>query len=188
MRRLPLVKFTRFFLILLLGGGLFSVWGCTTTTGGKFARLTPNQSTREEVRQLLGEPEEVRSQEDSDIWKYTFFSVSGPKARPGKQKALETEFYFGNDVMTDYKISVVTKSKPGMIGKPVFHGVTGTGSGPGMKPLGPNAIRFLERFDTNRDGRVTRNEFTGDPAVFRQIDINHDHIIDREELRRFRKP
>ena len=184
MKRLPSVNFIRFFFILLLVGGLLS--GCTTTTGGKFARLTPNQSTREEVRQLLGEPEEVRSQEDNDIWKYTFFSVSGPRHKPGRQKALETEFFFGEDVMTDYKISVVTKSMPVVVGKP--HGAGGPGSGPGMKSLGPNAIRFLERFDTNGDGRVTRNEFNGDPAVFRQIDLNHDQIIDRRELRLFRKP
>jgi Ca2+-binding EF-hand superfamily protein len=37
---------------------------------------------------------------------------------------------------------------------------------------------FLERFDLDNDGKVTREEFTGPARIFERHDTNHDGIID----------
>ncbi|MHC4225093.1 MAG: EF-hand domain-containing protein [Planctomycetota bacterium] len=40
---------------------------------------------------------------------------------------------------------------------------------------------FFERFDLNRDGKVTREEFTGPAAQFEAKDRNHDGVIDSSD-------
>jgi len=40
------------------------------------------------------------------------------------------------------------------------------------------AYGFLERYDLNADGKVTRDEFTGPAMLFERMDRNHDGIID----------
>ncbi|MFQ5845378.1 MAG: transaldolase, partial [Planctomycetota bacterium] len=40
---------------------------------------------------------------------------------------------------------------------------------------------FFERHDRNRDGKVTRDEFTGPPAEFERNDRNHDGVVDRAD-------
>jgi hypothetical protein len=41
--------------------------------------------------------------------------------------------------------------------------------------------------DRNRDGDVSRREFLGTDAQFRQIDTDHDGLISREEAERYDK-
>lgn len=52
---------------------------------------------------------------------------------------------------------------------------------PERRPATPGA-KFLERFDENRDGVVTREEFPGDPRRFDRLDANGDGQIDRREI------
>jgi len=40
---------------------------------------------------------------------------------------------------------------------------------------------FLERFDLDSDGKVTRDEFTGPAAGFERMDKNHDGVIDKAD-------
>lgn len=40
-----------------------------------------------------------------------------------------------------------------------------------------NFERFAERFDANKDGRITREEFTGQPQMFERMDRNGDGVI-----------
>ena len=37
---------------------------------------------------------------------------------------------------------------------------------------------FMERFDLDKDGTITREEFTGPAALFEKLDRNHDGVID----------
>jgi hypothetical protein len=41
---------------------------------------------------------------------------------------------------------------------------------------------FLRRFDRNRDGRVTKEEFRGPPEVFRTGDRNRDGGLEKKEI------
>jgi Ca2+-binding EF-hand superfamily protein len=50
-------------------------------------------------------------------------------------------------------------------------------------PLGP--ARF-QNLDKNNDGKVSRDEFDGRPAVFAMIDADHDGFITRDEAQKFR--
>jgi hypothetical protein len=38
------------------------------------------------------------------------------------------------------------------------------------------------RYDTNHDGKITRQEFTGDPALFEKLDRNHDGELTPEDF------
>lgn len=49
-----------------------------------------------------------------------------------------------------------------------------------QSPL-PQKRNFIKDWDKNGDGVVTRDEFTGDPAVFDRLDLNHDGKITPEE-------
>jgi len=41
---------------------------------------------------------------------------------------------------------------------------------------------FIERFDLNRDGKVTREEFTGPARIFESKDKNFDGVVDQSDL------
>lgn len=43
--------------------------------------------------------------------------------------------------------------------------------------------RFLERFDSNGDDKVTRKEFTGAPQLFQRLDSDSDDVVTGEEFR-----
>jgi acetyl esterase/lipase len=65
---------------------------------------------------------------------------------------------------------------------------SGQGRGPGPIPQGqPGARRgipweaILARDDKNKDGKISREEFSGPPALFDRLDLNHDGFITKEE-------
>ncbi len=55
------------------------------------------------------------------------------------------------------------------------------GGAPGQVPQKRN---FIKDWDRNGDGVVTRDEFTGDPAVFNRMDLNRDGGITPDEAER----
>ena len=61
------------------------------------------------------------------------------------------------------------------------------GQGPGQGP-GGNSTRFLQRFDHNRDGKVSRAEFDGPPRRFRILDRNGDGSLSGDELQQGNRP
>ena len=195
-----LLSYTRSIFIILLLAVLFSLSGCTTF--GTFSSLKQGQSTNEDVRELLGEPEEIRSEETQDIWKYTFAKPLKVQKTLNSYKTLETEIIFQNGLMTDYQITVVTKTIPQKMGPepgqgntgPIINNNTGpiinnssqTGRAqPGIQGLDPKARKFLEKFDVNRDNRITRKEYFGSQELFNRIDTNNNNIIEIIELKHF---
>jgi hypothetical protein len=40
----------------------------------------------------------------------------------------------------------------------------------------------LKKFDTNNDGRITRDEWTRRPKKFDRLDLNHDGVLTSDEL------
>lgn len=40
---------------------------------------------------------------------------------------------------------------------------------------------LVQRSDTNRDGRITRDEFRGPPAIFERLDANQDGVLTQDE-------
>jgi Ca2+-binding EF-hand superfamily protein len=52
------------------------------------------------------------------------------------------------------------------------------------------AGQFLQRFqamDANKDGKVTREEFKGRPALFDRLDADHNGVIDKDDLKTLRE-
>ena len=52
------------------------------------------------------------------------------------------------------------------------------------------AAQFLRRFeamDANKDGKVTREEFKGRPALFDRLDADHDGVIAKADLKALRE-
>jgi hypothetical protein len=41
---------------------------------------------------------------------------------------------------------------------------------------------FIERYDLDKDGKVSRAEFPGSDAVFERLDANHDGVIDQKDF------
>jgi len=169
----------RFVFAALLLAALSLSAGCVTF--GTFSNLTQNQTTSDEVRELLGEPEKIQTEENHEIWTYTFIEPSRSKQARGTLKALETEIIFQDGIITNYHITVVTRAIP-IDKKPR----PGFGSGqPGGQELNPNARRFLKKFDANNDNQITRKEYSGPPKLFNLIDSNHDNLLEFNELKGF---
>ncbi|MGD9418804.1 MAG: DUF1566 domain-containing protein [Verrucomicrobiota bacterium JB025] len=60
----------------------------------------------------------------------------------------------------------------------------GAAMGEGMARSGPQAAgggRFLQRFDRNGDGKVTKDEFDGPERRFRMVDKDGDGVVTKEE-------
>ena len=57
----------------------------------------------------------------------------------------------------------------------------GPGPGPGAAAAAAFAQRILA-MDKNGDGKVSKDEFTGQPGVFDRFDANKDGILSRDEL------
>lgn len=51
---------------------------------------------------------------------------------------------------------------------------------PGRRPM-PSFDEILSRSDKNGDGKVSREEFRGPPAIFDRLDANGDGVVTREE-------
>ena len=58
---------------------------------------------------------------------------------------------------------------------------------PGAQRRGPAWEAVLARDDKNKDGKVSRQEFSGPKQLFDRIDANHDGFITREEHEAFLK-
>jgi len=46
----------------------------------------------------------------------------------------------------------------------------------------PNPNNFFDLFDMNRDGKVTRREYSGPPDFFRRYDKNRDRVVTEQEM------
>jgi arylsulfatase A-like enzyme len=55
------------------------------------------------------------------------------------------------------------------------------GMGPSQKPKRGKVPPFLERFDRNQDGQVTREEFDGLPRHFSNLDLDGDGSVSKDE-------
>jgi len=58
----------------------------------------------------------------------------------------------------------------------------GQGRRGGSGRRGPSFERFANRFDTNKDGKITREEFTGRAEMFERFDTNKDGVITKSDL------
>lgn len=57
----------------------------------------------------------------------------------------------------------------------------------GQGPGGANMLQRIAAMDTNGDGRITREEWTGRQQGFDRLDADGDGAITREELRAMRQ-
>jgi hypothetical protein len=65
--------------------------------------------------------------------------------------------------------------------------LAGSEMGPGDGWFHPSQSRYswtwlAERFDADKDGKITRKEFPGDDALFARLDRNHDGVLTVEDF------
>jgi hypothetical protein len=53
---------------------------------------------------------------------------------------------------------------------------------------GKSGWNFLSRFDSDRDGKVSREEFKGRAQVFQNLDSNGDGFVSKDEASSGRPP
>lgn len=53
----------------------------------------------------------------------------------------------------------------------------------GLPARGAEGATPVSKMDRDGDGRISREEFVGDPALFEKLDHNHDGFIDGQELK-----
>jgi len=74
-------------------------------------------------------------------------------------------------------------ARPGQPGRGGPAGQPGeAGPGAGGQGQGQRGEGFFERFDTNKDGKVTADEFKGNPERFKALDTDNDGAITKEEM------
>lgn len=150
---------------------------CGCGTFGKFANFEKGETTKNDVRSMLGEPEEELFQEDGEAWRYHFVK-RGEKEERGIQTVINLVVTFKEDVVDNYTVTVSKESvqEEALPTKEPPPGAEGA-----FPPSGRPKGGFIERFDKNNDSRVSREEFTGPSQLFDRFDTNRDGYIDGSE-------
>lgn len=166
---------------LIVLAGISLLYGCTTF--GNLGNLKKGESTQTDVTSLLGEPVKKSFEADQEVWQYRF--VQDGAAKPsGTQTVMNLDVSFKDKAVDNYNITVTketipeTKIQPGGATRP-----TQKPGQPTPKPAQPGqgGGQFINQFDRNGDGRVSKDEFTGPQRVFRNLDRNNDGYIDASE-------
>ena len=156
---------------------LFALCGCTTF--GTFSNLEKGKSSKEEVLSMLGEPSAKTYKDDKEVWQYHF--VKKDQKKPDIRTVLNLDIIFKEKEVDNYYITIskesVEKGERKIIQerKPL---PPARGSG---QPRIKKGEGFINRFDKNNDGRVSRKEFTGPDRAFNRLDKNDDGYIDKNE-------
>lgn len=160
--------------LLIMLAAISFLYGCTTF--GNFANLKQNKSTKDDVKSSLGEPLEKRIEEDQEVWQYRFIKEN-LEAPSGKQTVLNLDINFKDKAVDNYNITVTQEALP-EVREP-----EGLPAPPYQRPPQPDqrGEGFINKFDRNNDGRVSREEFPAPENVFRNLDRNHDGFIDPSE-------
>jgi Ca2+-binding EF-hand superfamily protein len=53
----------------------------------------------------------------------------------------------------------------------------------GQKGAKKRVTASFEEMDKNKDGKISKEEWTGNPRAFDRLDANHDGFIDKEEFK-----
>lgn len=152
-----------------------SLCGCTTF--GTFANFEKGETTKEEVRSVLGEPEDKLFESEGEVWQYHFIKRGKEEAR-SIQTVMNLAVKFKEDVVDNYTITV-SKEPVKEEALPIKEPPPPAGGGfpPPVRPKGG----FIERFDKDNDSLVSREEFTGPSQLFDRFDTNRDGYIDESE-------
>lgn len=175
----PMSEKLNIFNLIVLIVACLGFTGCTTF--GSFGNLKQNETTRAEVENLLGEPQEIRSDDDTEYWKYVFVKPSKTKT----VKVLETNIALESGVVKDYQISVVTKNLKDRAPS-TGPGRAGSGQGNNKGTMSPRAKQLLYKHDKNRDGIIDAREYSASVDLFKRIDLNNDRRLDHAELMRLK--
>ena len=153
---------------------------CGCTTFGNFSNLEKRKNSQEEVLSMLGEPSVKSYEDDKEVWKYHFVKKDQAK-QSNIQTVLNLDVIFKDKEVDNYYITISKKSaeKGGkeimQERKPLSH------AGDSGQPRGRASGDFIGQFDTNNDGRVSKEEFSGPPMIFDNFDRNNDGFIDADE-------
>jgi hypothetical protein len=150
------------------------LYSCTTF--GNLGNLKKGESTQTDVTSLLGEPVKKRVEADQEVWEYRF--VQDGAAKPSDTRTvLNLDVSFKDKAVDNYNITVTEETIPKPKAQP--GGATQPTQRPGQP--GQRGGQFVNQFDRNGDGRVSKEEFPGPDRVFRNLDRNNDGYIDASE-------
>jgi hypothetical protein len=150
------------------------LYGCTTF--GNLGNLKKGESTQTDVISLFGEPVKKSFEADQEVWQYRFVQENAAKSSD-TQTVLNLDVSFKDKAVDNYNITVTKEPVPKTKVQP------GGATRPTQKPgqPGQRGSQFINQFDRNGDGRVSKQEFSGPDRVFRNLDRNNDGYIDASE-------
>ncbi len=164
---------------------------CGCTSFGTFASLEQGETTKEQVRSMLGEPENRLFETGGEVWKYQFVK-EGQKKADRQQTVIDLSIIFKDDVVDNYEVVASKRDIPrrderdGREERPTQQQSErparqsprqqGQDQAPGRSEDG-----FIKNFDKDGDGRVSRKEFPGPDRAFNQLDKNNDGYVDESE-------
>ncbi|MBU3933588.1 MAG: hypothetical protein KKH11_02835 [Candidatus Omnitrophica bacterium] len=149
-------------------------------TFGTFSNLEKGESTREQIRSMLGEPAEKLFENDREVWQYHFFK-SDRKETGSLQTILNLEISFKEDEIHNYKITVSKKSIQEKQEDVLREKTELLPSKQPFQPRTKTGGDFIQQFDRDNDSRVSRKEFPGPDKVFNLLDKNNNGYIDKYE-------
>lgn len=157
-------------LIMLVVASFLS--GCATF--GNFPNLKKGESSQDDVRSMLGEPSKTRFEGEQEVWQYEF-NKKNLKRTDTMQTILNLNITFKEKEVDNYDITV---SKEAVSKEPMIEGPQKDMQKD--RPEQPGK-RFINQFDRDNDGRVSRKEFLGPARAFDRFDRNKDGYIDADE-------
>lgn len=161
--------------ILIVLAVVSVLYGCGTF--GRFANFKKGETTKKEVRSVLGEPKDKLFESEGEVWKYHFVKT-GREEEGGIQTIMNLGITFKGDVVDNYAVTVSKEAVQEEV-VPIKEPPPPAGEAfpPSVRPKGA----FIERFDKNNDSLVSREEFTGPSHLFDRFDTNRDGYIDESE-------
>jgi len=162
--------------ILIFLAAISLLFGCATF--GTFQNLKKGESSQEAVRSMLGEPSAQRFEGNQEVWQYHFVK----KQKESQMRTiLNLDIVFKDKEVENYNITVSKESVPEEPKKGMQQGQPLPQSKSPIRSQGKAGGNFINQFDRDNDGRVSRNEFPGPEEVFSNFDRNQDGYIDADE-------
>ena len=153
---------------------------CGCATFGTLSNIEKGESTQDEIRSMFGEPAEKLFDNDLEVWQYHFFKRDRNESH-GMRTILNLEITFKDDEVDNYKITVSKKSVQEKQGDILREKTELPPSGQPFQTRTKIGGDFIQQFDRDNDGRISREEFTGPSRFFNRLDKNGDGYVDESE-------
>ena len=150
-----------------------------------FSGIEQGKTTKEGVQAVLGTPGAQFKQDGKDVWQYEF-----SRTEKSVEVVLKLSLVFDGDIVAEYSVSASQESTSAKTATASSErpeerrngggGNSRSGQGGGGRASGLTGD-FMADHDLDKDGKVTREEFSGPERAFDRFDANDDGIVEESE-------